>query len=94
LGIAEAAVLPFFALLLSDRGMAPDAIGIVLALTAVAGFAASPAWGYAADRRLGPERAIALAQRRRAPPRLFLSSSGRTSSSCLPLSCSLRAAHR
>jgi predicted MFS family arabinose efflux permease len=60
LGIAEAAVLPFFALLLSDRGMAPDAIGIVLALTAVAGFAASPAWGYAADRRLGPERAIAL----------------------------------
>jgi MFS transporter, PPP family, 3-phenylpropionic acid transporter len=58
-GVAEAALLPFFALLLSDRGMAPDAIGVVLALTALAGFASSPLWGYAADRRLGPERAIA-----------------------------------
>ena len=40
--------------------MAPGAIGLALALTALAGFASSPLWGYAADRRLGAERAIAL----------------------------------
>jgi PPP family 3-phenylpropionic acid transporter len=58
-GVAEAAMLPFFSLFLLGRGFKPEGIGLVLSLVALAGFLASPAWGYLADQRLGPERALA-----------------------------------
>ena len=58
LGMSEATVLPFFPLLLHERGLGPAEIGLVLAGMALASFLANPVWGYAADRRLGAERAI------------------------------------
>lgn len=58
LGISEATMLPFFPLLLHQRGLSPGEIGLVLSAMALASFVGSPAWGYLADRRLGAERAI------------------------------------
>lgn len=60
LGFAEAAFVPFFPLLLRDRGLHAQAIGAVLALVSAVGFAAGPIWGYLADRVLGRERTFAF----------------------------------
>ncbi len=61
LGAAEATILPFFALFLEERGFGAKGIGVVLALVSLAAFAASPLWGWSADRLLGSERTLALA---------------------------------
>ncbi len=60
-GVAEAALLPFLPIVLKDRGLSAAQIGAVLALAALAGFVAAPLWGDAADRRLGPSRALVVA---------------------------------
>lgn len=57
-GVAEATIIPFFPLLLSQRGLDAAEIGLLLAAMALAGFVANPLWGYAADRRLGSECAF------------------------------------
>jgi MFS transporter, PPP family, 3-phenylpropionic acid transporter len=58
IGVAVAALLPFFALLLKRRGLAPDRIGLVLATLALANLVVGPIWGHVADTRSGRIRAI------------------------------------
>lgn len=52
-GVAVAAFFPFLALFLSDRGLSPGEIGVVIATMAVGRIAAGPAWGHVADTSLG-----------------------------------------
>jgi PPP family 3-phenylpropionic acid transporter len=59
-GVAEAAILPFFPLLLRERGLSFALIGLILSAMSFAGFVANPAWGYAADVTLGSETALTL----------------------------------
>jgi hypothetical protein len=42
IGMAEATILPFMALLLAERGFTPAGIGLVLSLMSLAAFVASP----------------------------------------------------
>jgi MFS family permease len=60
LGAAEATMLPFFPLLLHERGLSPAEIGLVLGAMALSSFLGNPVWGYLSDRLLGPERAIVV----------------------------------
>jgi len=60
IGMAEAAILPFMALLLAERGFTPAGIGLVLALMSLAAFVASPLWGYTADRWRSAERTLQM----------------------------------
>jgi MFS family permease len=60
-GVAEAAILPFLPIVLSDRGLSAAEIGVVLAVAAAAGFVSTPLWGHVADGRLGAERTLTVA---------------------------------
>lgn len=60
-GASDAALLPFLPIILRDRGLSAAQIGLVLALAALTSVFAMPMWGNAADRRLGPEKTIAVA---------------------------------
>ncbi|MGZ4115254.1 MAG: MFS transporter, partial [Actinomycetota bacterium] len=60
-GAAGAAFIPFYALLLRDRGLSPDDIGLILAVTSLAGVVATPFWSHAADTRLGSAHTLQLA---------------------------------
>jgi PPP family 3-phenylpropionic acid transporter len=53
--------LPFFVLWLRDRGLSPSEIGVVLAISALAGVSAAPVWGNNADRRMGTVRTLQIA---------------------------------
>jgi PPP family 3-phenylpropionic acid transporter len=55
------AFLPFFVLWLSDRGLSPSQIGVVLAAAALAAVIAAPFWSHAADRRAGTVRTLQVA---------------------------------
>jgi PPP family 3-phenylpropionic acid transporter len=52
-GVAIASFFPFLALFLSDRGLTPGRIGVVIAAMALARIAANPVWGHIADTTLG-----------------------------------------
>ena len=52
-GLATGIVYPFLVLMLAERGWAPEGIGLVLGLSAVASLVAFPSWGYLADARMG-----------------------------------------
>lgn len=52
-GISIAAFFPFLALFLSERGLSPGQIGVVIAAMALARTGASPVWGHVADTSLG-----------------------------------------
>lgn len=58
LGIAIAAILPFFPLLLRQRGLDTVQIGTVLAAMALVGLVAAPLAGHASDTRFGPARTL------------------------------------
>ncbi len=60
IGVAIAALSPFFGLFLRSRGMRADRIGVVLASVALAGLVAGPLWGHLADTTLGRVRALRL----------------------------------
>jgi MFS family permease len=60
-GVAEAAILPFLPIVLHERGLSAAEVGAALALASLSGFVATPLWGYAGDRRLGPERTLVVA---------------------------------
>jgi MFS family permease len=60
-GVAEASILPFLPIVLSDRGLSAAEIGVVLSVAALAGFISTPLWGHAGDGRLGAERTLVLA---------------------------------
>lgn len=61
IGVVGSAFIPFFALLLRDRGLTADRIGLVLAIVALAGVAATPVWSHVADSRLGTVHTLQLA---------------------------------
>jgi len=52
-GVAVASFFPFLTLFLSDRGLTPGTIGVVIAAMALARIAANPVWGHIADTTLG-----------------------------------------
>jgi PPP family 3-phenylpropionic acid transporter len=52
-GIAIAAFFPFLALFLSERGLSPGQIGVVIATMALGRIAAGPVWGHVADTSIG-----------------------------------------
>jgi PPP family 3-phenylpropionic acid transporter len=60
-GVSGSALLPFYVLLLRGRGLEADSIGIVLAVTSLAGVAVTPFWSHAADTRLGTGHTLQLA---------------------------------
>jgi|GEM_PF-1251548 len=60
-GAAEAAILPFIPLYLFELGFDAPLIGVVIAGAALAQFVAGPVWANVADKRLGPERTVAVA---------------------------------
>jgi MFS transporter, PPP family, 3-phenylpropionic acid transporter len=57
-GLAIASFFPFFSLYLSDRGLTPSDIGVVLAVMAMGRIATNPVWGSLADSRLGRRRVV------------------------------------
>jgi PPP family 3-phenylpropionic acid transporter len=59
-GASGAAFIPFFALLLRDRGFRADEIGLILAVSSLAGVATTPAWSHVADTRMGTVRTLQL----------------------------------
>ena len=59
-GAATAALLPFYGLLLRDRGFAPEQIGLILAVSSLAGILAAPVWSHVADVHLGSRRTLQL----------------------------------
>ena len=61
IGVAGSAFIPFYVLLLRDRGLSADRIGLVLAVTSLAGVVATPFWSHAADTRLGSVHTLQLA---------------------------------
>jgi PPP family 3-phenylpropionic acid transporter len=60
IGLAIASFFPFFSLFLSDRGLSPSDIGVVLAFMAVGRIATNPVWGSLADTRLGRRRVVQI----------------------------------
>lgn len=52
-GVAIASFFPFLALFLSDRGLSPAQIGVVIATMALGRIAAGPIWGHLADTTIG-----------------------------------------
>lgn len=71
-GAADATILPFMPLYLFERGFGAAAIGVVLAVAALASFVTGPAWAYAADHGLGSERTVLIATAVAAPVALAL----------------------
>ena len=59
-GLVIAAFFPFFAIYLDGRGLSPDEIGVVIAVTALARVVANPVWGHYADTRLGRLTALQI----------------------------------
>lgn len=59
-GITIAAFFPFLALFLSDRGLSPARIGVVIAVMAVGRIAAGPIWGHVADTMLGRRATVQI----------------------------------
>jgi PPP family 3-phenylpropionic acid transporter len=60
-GVVVASFVPFYVLLLRDRGLSPDEIGLVLGATSLAGVITTPFWSHAADTRLGTVRTLQIA---------------------------------
>jgi PPP family 3-phenylpropionic acid transporter len=61
LGLVISAFVPFLTLVLRERGLSPDDIGIVLAVLSLSGVLAAPFWSHAADTRLGSVHTLQLA---------------------------------
>ena len=60
LGFAVAAFFPFFSIYLQERGLSESEIGVVIAAMAAVRIVTNPAWGHAADARLGRLTALQL----------------------------------
>ena len=59
-GAALGVFYPFIAVILADRGVPPEGIGVVTAASSAAFSLAVPAWGHIADVILGRRRALAV----------------------------------
>ena len=75
-GAGGSAFIPFFALLLQDRGLSPQSIGLVFAVTALVGAATAPLWSHLADTRLGAVRVLVVSSLATAVFALALAVSG------------------
>ena len=60
-GAALGVFYPFISVILADRGVPPEGIGLVTAASSAAFSVAVPAWGHIADVILGRRRALAVA---------------------------------
>jgi PPP family 3-phenylpropionic acid transporter len=58
IGAAGAIFIPFFAVLLRERGLTADRIGLVLAVSSFTGVLAAPFWSHVADGQLGTIRTL------------------------------------
>jgi len=61
IGLMQAAYLPFSGIVLRDRGLSFEAIGLIGALNSVVALAAGPIWGHLGDAVLGRSAAFRLA---------------------------------
>jgi MFS transporter, PPP family, 3-phenylpropionic acid transporter len=61
IGLMQAAYLPFAGIVLRDRGLSFEAIGLIGALNSVVALAAGPIWGHLGDAVLGRSTAFRLA---------------------------------
>jgi PPP family 3-phenylpropionic acid transporter len=61
LGLMVSAFVPFLTLLLRERGLSPDDIGVALAVLSLASVIAAPVWSHVADTRLGTVHTLQLA---------------------------------
>jgi PPP family 3-phenylpropionic acid transporter len=75
-GAGGSAFIPFFALLLADRGLTPQSIGLVFAVTSLVGAATAPLWSHLADTRLGAARVLVVSSAATALFALALAVSG------------------
>jgi MFS family permease len=75
-GAGGSAFIPFFALLLRDRGLTPQSIGLVFAVTAAVGASTAPLWSHLADTRLGAARVLVVSSAATALFALALAVSG------------------
>jgi PPP family 3-phenylpropionic acid transporter len=57
-GVSTGVFLPFFVLWLSDRGLAADQIGFIVAASEGASLLAGPFWSHSADTRVGARRTL------------------------------------
>jgi MFS transporter, PPP family, 3-phenylpropionic acid transporter len=76
-GLVIASFFPFFALFLSERGLSPSQIGVVVAVMAIARIGANPVWGSLADARLGRRKVVRLGLTGAIGGALLLSAVGR-----------------
>ena len=60
-GAALGVFYPFIAVILADRGVPPEGIGLITAASSAAFSLAVPLWGHVADVILGRRRALAVA---------------------------------
>lgn len=60
IGAAGAFLIPYFVLVLGDRGLTTDLIGFIVGASTLAGILASPLWGHLADTRLGAARTLTI----------------------------------
>jgi PPP family 3-phenylpropionic acid transporter len=75
-GAAGSAFLPYFALLLRERGFEADRIGVILAASSIAGVAAAPVWAHVADASVGGVRALRVSTLASAGAVMLLSLTG------------------
>ena len=61
IGLMQAAYLPFAGIVLRDRGLSFEAIGLIGALNSIVALAAGPIWGHLGDAVLGRSAAFRLA---------------------------------
>ena len=59
-GASTAALTPFIAVILQQRGLAPSTIGAVMAIAAMGLVVSVPVWGHVGDAILGRRRALGL----------------------------------
>jgi PPP family 3-phenylpropionic acid transporter len=59
-GVVVASFVPFFVLLLRDRGLSPDEIGLILGASSLAGVITTPIWSHVADTSLGTVRTLQI----------------------------------
>jgi MFS transporter, PPP family, 3-phenylpropionic acid transporter len=75
-GAATAALLPFYGLVLRDRGFPPEQIGLILAMSSLAGIVAAPVWSHVADVHLGSTATLQLSCAASAVAAIWLAMAG------------------
>ena len=61
-GIVGAVFYPFYAVVMTSRGLTPEGLGLLTAASALISAAIGPAWGHLADRVWGRKIALAIGE--------------------------------